>query len=32
VRQGLATNLCRCGTHNRIILAVLRAADAMGRT
>jgi nicotinate dehydrogenase subunit A len=32
VRQGLATNLCRCGTHNRIIRAVLRAADAMGRT
>jgi nicotinate dehydrogenase subunit A len=32
VRQGLALNLCRCGTHNRIIRAVLRAADAMGRT
>jgi nicotinate dehydrogenase subunit A len=32
VRQGLATNLCRCGTHNRIVRAVLRAADAMGRT
>ena len=31
-RQGLATNLCRCGTHNRIVRAVLRAADAMGRT
>jgi nicotinate dehydrogenase subunit A len=32
VREGLALNLCRCGTHNRIIRAVLRAADAMGRT
>jgi nicotinate dehydrogenase subunit A len=32
VRQALAANLCRCGTHNRIIRAVLRAANAMGRT
>jgi nicotinate dehydrogenase subunit A len=32
VRTGLAGNLCRCGTHNRIIAAVLRAADGMGRT
>jgi nicotinate dehydrogenase subunit A len=32
VRAALAGNLCRCGTHNRIIRAVLRAADAMGRT
>ena len=33
VRQGLADNLCRCGTHNRIIRAVLRAAaQANGRT
>ena len=32
VRQGLALNLCRCGTHNRIVRAVLRAADAMGRS
>jgi nicotinate dehydrogenase subunit A len=32
IRQGLALNLCRCGTHNRIVRAVLRAADAMGRT
>ena len=32
VRQGLALNLCRCGTHNRIVRAVLRGADAMGRT
>jgi nicotinate dehydrogenase subunit A len=28
VMQGLATNLCRCGTHTRIIDAVLRAARA----
>jgi nicotinate dehydrogenase subunit A len=26
VRLGLAGNLCRCGTHNRIVRAVLRAA------
>jgi len=32
VRAALATNLCRCGTHNRIIRAVLRAAQANGRT
>jgi nicotinate dehydrogenase subunit A len=32
VRQALAANLCRCGTHGRIIRAVLRAADEMGRT
>jgi nicotinate dehydrogenase subunit A len=32
VRQGLADNLCRCGTHNRIIRAVLKASQAMGRT
>ena len=32
VRQALATNLCRCGTHNRIVSAVLRAAREMGRT
>jgi len=31
VREGLAGNLCRCGTHNRIIAAVLRAAHDMGR-
>ena len=28
VTQGLATNLCRCGTHTRIVNAVLRAARA----
>jgi nicotinate dehydrogenase subunit A len=32
VREGLAANLCRCGTHGRIIRAVLRAAREMGRT
>ena len=32
VRSALAGNLCRCGTHNRIIRAVLRAAQASGRT
>jgi nicotinate dehydrogenase subunit A len=32
VRTALASNLCRCGTHNRIIRAVLRAAQANGRT
>jgi nicotinate dehydrogenase subunit A len=32
VRQELAGNLCRCGTHNRIVRAVLRAAGGTGRT
>ena len=31
VRRGLAENLCRCGTHNRIVRAVLRAAQNGGR-
>jgi nicotinate dehydrogenase subunit A len=31
VRLGLAGNLCRCGTHNRIVRAVLKAAQAGGR-
>jgi nicotinate dehydrogenase subunit A len=31
VRLGLAGNLCRCGTHNRIVRAVLRAAQMGGR-
>lgn len=26
VRKALAANLCRCGTHNRIVRAILRAA------
>jgi nicotinate dehydrogenase subunit A len=29
VRQALDRNLCRCGSHNRIVRAVLRAADEM---
>jgi len=28
VKQGLAGNLCRCGTHTRIMRAVLRASRA----
>jgi nicotinate dehydrogenase subunit A len=32
VRAALAGNLCRCGTHNRIVGAILRAAREMGRT
>ena len=31
LRQALAGNLCRCGTHGRILRAVLRAAKAMGK-
>jgi nicotinate dehydrogenase subunit A len=31
VRTALAANLCRCGTHNRIIRAVMRAGQANGR-
>ena len=31
VRAALADNLCRCGTHNRIIRAVLRAARQNAR-
>ena len=29
VRTALDRNLCRCGSHNRIVKAVLRAADDM---
>ena len=32
VREALAGNLCRCGTHNRIVRAVLRAVELAGRT
>jgi len=32
VRTALAGNLCRCGTHNRIVNAVLSAAKNLGRT
>lgn len=31
VRQALDGNLCRCGSHNRIVKAVLRAAGEAGR-
>ena len=30
VRAHLAPNLCRCGTHMRILRAVRRAAEMMG--
>ena len=29
IRRHMATNLCRCGTHMRILRAVRRAADAL---
>jgi nicotinate dehydrogenase subunit A len=29
VREALDGNLCRCGSHNRMVRAVLRAADGM---
>jgi nicotinate dehydrogenase subunit A len=32
VREALAGNLCRCGTHNRIVRTVLRAAENLGKT
>jgi nicotinate dehydrogenase subunit A len=31
IRLGLAGNLCRCGAHNRIVRAVLRAAQTGGK-
>ncbi|HEY1610137.1 MAG TPA: 2Fe-2S iron-sulfur cluster-binding protein, partial [Paraburkholderia sp.] len=31
IRQALATNLCRCGTHLRIVRAVKRAATQMAQ-
>jgi nicotinate dehydrogenase subunit A len=31
IRLGLAGNLCRCGAHNRIVRAVLKAAQIGGR-
>jgi nicotinate dehydrogenase subunit A len=30
VRQALEANLCKCGTHVRILRAVMRAAEQMG--
>jgi nicotinate dehydrogenase subunit A len=32
IRKALAANFCRCGTHNRIVRAVQRAAKAMAGT
>jgi nicotinate dehydrogenase subunit A len=32
VRHALERNLCRCGAHNRIVRAVLRAAQSDGET
>ena len=32
IRQHMATNLCRCGTHLRIVRAVRRAATEMAAT
>lgn len=32
VREALNGNLCRCGAHNRIVRAVLRAASEINRT
>jgi nicotinate dehydrogenase subunit A len=29
IRLALAGNLCRCGTHNRIVRAIARAAKEM---
>lgn len=31
IKQALAGNLCRCGTHPRVVRAVKRAARAMGK-
>ena len=31
VREALAKNLCRCGTHNRIVRAVLGATQNLGK-
>ncbi len=30
IKQALAGNLCRCGSHNRVVRAVLRASGAAG--
>jgi nicotinate dehydrogenase subunit A len=32
IRAALKGNLCRCGTHLRILRAIRRAADSMGTT
>ena len=31
VRLALASNLCRCGTHNRIVRAIIKVAQPGGR-
>jgi nicotinate dehydrogenase subunit A len=31
VRLALTANLCRCGTHGRIVRAILKVAEAGGR-
>jgi nicotinate dehydrogenase subunit A len=31
IRLALASNLCRCGTHNRIVRAILKVAQPGGR-
>jgi nicotinate dehydrogenase subunit A len=31
VREALAGHLCRCGTHNRIVAAVVRAGKEIGK-
>ncbi len=31
IRQALAGNLCRCGTQPRVVRAVMRAAEMVGR-
>ena len=31
VKAALAGHLCRCGTHNRIVAAVMRAGQELGR-
>jgi len=30
IREGMARNLCRCGTHPRVMRAIVRAAAASG--
>ena len=32
IKMALAANLCRCGTHLRIVRAIQRAADVQGKT
>jgi nicotinate dehydrogenase subunit A len=32
IKKALAANFCRCGTHNRVVRAVLRTAKDQGRT